>query len=258
MSMYVITHKKFNYPIPDGYIPLLVGANKNENPGNYMTDNTGKNISDKNLNYSELTGLYWLWKNNHDENIGISHYRRYFSKSTTNNMFFYRTFMLGDPQPISIKKLDDYLKTYDWIISAPETVEEGSMEKHFIHCHHEQDLITTKKVVQEMYPEYMESFEKFIHGDKASFLNMFYTTKQQMDKYCEWLFQILFEVEKRVDISDYDTYQKRLFGFLSERLFNVWLEYNQPNIKYLAIFNTDQVSRLWAAKQIKHKVLGWN
>ena len=107
MSMYVITHKKFNYPIPDGYIPLLVGANRNENPGNYMTDNTGKNISDKNLNYSELTGLYWLWKNNHDENIGISHYRRYFSKSTTNNMFFYRTFMLGDPQPISIKKLDD-------------------------------------------------------------------------------------------------------------------------------------------------------
>ena len=85
MSMYVITHKKFNYPISQGYVPLLVGANKNENPNNYETDNAGENISNKNPNYSELTGLYWLWKNNHDKNIGISHYRRYFSKCSTNN-----------------------------------------------------------------------------------------------------------------------------------------------------------------------------
>lgn len=258
MSMYVITHKKFNYPISQGYVPLLVGANKNENPNNYETDNAGENISNKNPNYSELTGLYWLWKNNHDKNIGISHYRRYFSKSSTNNTLYYRTVILGSPIPTTTKRLDEYLKTYDWIIPTPEIVEEGSMEKHFIHCHHKQDLVITKEVVQEMYPEYIDSFEKFMHGNKASFFNMFYTTKQQMDNYCEWLFKILFEVEKRVDISNYDAYQKRLFGFLSERLFNIWLEYNQPNIKYLATFNTDLVSRLWAVKQVKHKVLGWN
>ncbi|MCW3763738.1 DUF4422 domain-containing protein [Weissella confusa] len=258
MTMYVITHKEFDYPISKSYVPLLVGANKNKNPRGYLADNTGENISNKNPNYSELTGLYWLWKNQSDRNIGISHYRRYFSKCTSNSMLYYRTLLSGAPIPINVSRLDNYLKAYDWVVPTPETVEEGSMEKHFIHCHNEKDLIVTRKVIEELYPEYISSFDNFMHGDKASFLNMFYTSKDQMDNYCEWLFKILFEVEKRVDITDYDPYQKRLFGFLSERLFNVWLEYNQPNIKYLATFNTDLIDRGWAARQIKHKVLRWN
>lgn len=60
--MYVITHKAFDYPLPTGYTPILVGADKNDNPNHYQPDNEGENISDKNPSYCELTGLYWLWK----------------------------------------------------------------------------------------------------------------------------------------------------------------------------------------------------
>lgn len=49
------------------------------------------------------------------------------------------------------------------------------------------------------------------------------------DEYCEWLFNILFEVENRTDISNYDSYNKRLYGFLSERLINIWVM--QQNLK---------------------------
>ena len=64
---------------------------------------------------------------------------------------------------------------------------------------------------------------------------MIYTSKDIFDSYSKWLFDILFEVEKRVDITNRDTYQKRIFGFLSERLLKVWVQKNnlKPYIGYI-------------------------
>ena len=47
--------------------------------------------------------------------------------------------------------------------------------------------------------------------------------KDIIDSYCEWVFPILFEFEKMVNIESLDGYNKRLYGFLTERLFNIWL-----------------------------------
>lgn len=41
----------------------------------------------------------------------------------------------------------------------------------------------------------------------------------------------MFEVEKRINIENYDDYQKRVMGFLSERLFRVWLCMQKEPIK---------------------------
>ncbi len=80
MTVYVITHKKFDYvdQLPVGYIPMMVGANVNGVPSGYLADNTMKNISDKNPQYCELTGLYWMWKNSNSNKVGLAHYRRFF------------------------------------------------------------------------------------------------------------------------------------------------------------------------------------
>ncbi|MBR0472284.1 MAG: DUF4422 domain-containing protein [Methanosphaera sp.] len=56
ISIYVITHKKYDFPHDSIYKPLFVGAyNKKETFGYLRDDQGNENISDKNYYFSELT-----------------------------------------------------------------------------------------------------------------------------------------------------------------------------------------------------------
>ena len=81
-KIYVAMHKKVELPKLDSlYEPLLVGSfNKKENIG-LIRDDSGKNISEKNENYCELTGIYWIWKNSKEDIVGLCHYRRFLAKN---------------------------------------------------------------------------------------------------------------------------------------------------------------------------------
>jgi hypothetical protein len=37
-----------------------------------------------------------------------------------------------------------------------------------------------------------------------------------------WWFDVLFEFERRIDLNNYTDYQKRILGFMAERLLTVW------------------------------------
>ena len=70
---------------------------------------------------------------------------------------------------------------------------------------------------------------------------MFISSKKIYDEYYNWLFDILFELEKRTDTSNYDNYNKRLYGFMSERLFNVWLNHHKElKIYRTPVYNIDR------------------
>lgn len=257
MTMYVITHKHFDYKkLPAGYKPLLVGANKNKNPDNFLTDNTGENISDKNTSFCEETGLYWLINNTTDHNIGLSHYRRFFVNFRNRKEMILSILLRGKVTPVSVNDLDKVLASnYDWIVSQKEIGGPGSIWEQFALNHNINDLKITEQVIKELTPEYLKDFEQVIKGsNEGSFYNMFYTTKAEADMYAEWLFKILFEVEKRTDISKYDSYQKRLYGFLAERLMNVWLHHRKANIKYLPVYETGKMDRKYAWNHIKQHV----
>ena len=54
--------------------------------------------------------------------------------------------------------------------------------------------------------------------------------KEVFDKYCAWLFDILFKLKEKVDVTKYDSFHARFFGRVSELLLDVWI--NTNNIKY--------------------------
>ena len=218
IKLFTITHKQFTPPPDSMYVPLHVGRANTESLG-FLGDDTGDSISQKNPFFCELTGLYWVWKNYHaakTDYVGICHYRRYLINE--NNTLF------------TEEELMQLLPSYDMITTKLLTLP-GSYYDGFSANHHLKDLLTTKDVIKEKYPDYLNTFERLVYGPNTYFGNIFITSKEHYDYYCSWLFDILFEVEKRTDFTGYNGYQKRLFGFLSEFLQTVWIQYHDLKIK---------------------------
>ena len=244
IKILVAAHKKYWMPDDDVYLPIHVGREGKADLG-YLGDNTGDNISAKNANYCELTGLYWAWKNLKNDYIGLCHYRRYFARENihTDNIEKKKTAILHR------KDYEKLLQEYDVILPVKRNYYLETVRSQYEHAHNKRDIDETKRIVLELYPEYSEAFEKVMGRTKLYILNMFVMKKQQFDEYCSWLFSILFELEKRIDISSYNMYEARVFGFIAERLFNVWLEKQQLNVKEIPVINLEKVN--WVKKIYK-------
>lgn len=217
IKIIVATHKAYWMPKDEIYIPLHVGKKGKTSIG-FQGDDTGASISEKNANYCELTGLYWSWKNLKCDVIGLCHYRRYFSNPI---MKFDK-----ENKRRAIFKLEDYnriLNKYDVIVPWRHNLKIMTVKEHYCNEHREKDLLEARAILEEKYPEYLKSFDQVMNQKKFYLFNMFVMKKELFDCYASWLFHVLFELENRIDISSYDNYQKRVYGFLSERLFNVWL-----------------------------------
>lgn len=215
IRIFAMTHKTFTPPPDPMYIPLQVGRACHDALG-YLGDDTGDTISDLNAYYSELTGVYWLWKNDRETDIiGICHYRRYLI-AEDGHLYCHADIagLLSRYDMIVTKKLELRMPYYDGFAST----------------HDEKDLIETERVVAEKYPDYAPFFHEMVHKKETYFANMMICSKQLYDSYCSWLFDILFEVQRRIDTTGYDNYRKRVYGFLSEFLLTVWIAKNKLHV----------------------------
>lgn len=239
--IYVITHKKFNDEIVDEqhYQILHVGTNNDYKP-NYLRDDTGDNISTKNSNYCELTGLYWIWKNgkeSQDDITGLVHYRRYF---TTNKEEFLYTYFDKMPRILDYSKIADGLAKADVILPQRITIMR-TVREFYADLHIGEDLSFTRTSIEAVAPEYLKSFDRVMNGHYFYFANMILCKKKTLDAYCEWLFKVMCDLEHRIDLGKYeDKYQARVFGFISERLIQVWVDYQGLTIKEYPVFNTEE------------------
>lgn len=233
VSILVITHKNYDFPQTNIYQPLWVGKKSDQFFSSFLSDNTGEHISEKNSLFCELTGLYWAWKNDFFHNadyVGLVHYRRYFRGNGEK---------LKGKSILSEENVTELLKGYDCILPKKRNYFIESIYSHYKHAHHIQDLDATREILAEDYPEYIESFDKIMSGKTLHLYNMFVMKKADVDQYCAWLFDILFKLEEKIDISTYDNYQKRVFGFIAERLFNVWIEHHKFKIKEVPVVNLE-------------------
>ena len=244
--IYVMTHKQ--YSNPDGpeydglYHPLHVGHAISADLG-YPGDDVGDNISSVNKSWCELTGIYWLWKNVTCDTIGICHYRRYF---------------VADEDFLKKDYIEKALQTYDVIVSRSTCTEYSNLYEHYADQHIEKDMKLCREVLLSMHPEYENAFDLCMSCNLFTVGNMMICSKSLFDEYCSWLFGVLFEVEKKIDISGYDTFQARVMGYLSERLLRVWLLHNNYRVSEVEVRMIDPADKDNNLKEIdlKQKYVG--
>lgn len=213
----IATHKPYWMPADPVYLPVHVGAAGKDSIG-YQRDDEGENISLKNAHYCELTGLYWAWKNLDADYIGLAHYRRHFAndKRARDKM----------DRIIAGKELEAKLRKADILLPNPRNYRIETNYSQYVHAHHAIDLAITRDILAERYPEYLQNWDASMKKTIGHRFNMFVMKKDKFDAYCSWLFALLFELEKRLDISSYNKYDSRVFGFVSERLLDVWITTN--------------------------------
>lgn len=229
----ICAHKQCELPHNDIYVPIHVGhATSNVELG-YLNDDTGDNISTKNSNYCELTALYWAWKNMKNVDIiGLCHYRRFFNfvnpgllrKSVTHTSSW-------DKANVSSAELEKELSYKDIILAKP-LFSPYSLNNQYCLQHVREDLDILRTTISEIYPDYISDYDYIMNNtNKLSPYNMFVTRWSVFDDYCKWLFGILFTVEKKIYISMYP-YQARVFGFMAERLLNLYCYHNKLKVEF--------------------------
>jgi len=224
IKVIVATHKKYTMPNDPSYLPLHVGKDGNIDLG-YLGDDSGDNISTKNPYFSELTGVYWAWKNLNSDYIGLVHYRRYFGNGKKNKNTF--------DNILSTKEIEELLEETDVILPKKRNYYIETLYSHYKNTLYIEPLDQTEKIINELYPEYTQYFKLLHKRTSAHMFNMFIMKKSFFHKYCQWLFSILFELEKRIDVSQYDPFHSRFYGRISELLLDIWIETNK--VKYLEV-----------------------
>jgi len=279
IKVLIAAHKKTPIIQDEIFTPIHVGRSLAEDQvkkelQNYIGDDNGNNISLNNVQYAELTALYWAWKNISEDTkyIGLMHYGRFFNFSSIPYEHPENVFNVIDKNIISKYGLNKatvgkLCEQYDLIIPekwemrkehieyehnryshndilAREKLSKAkdvlTMYEHYSLCHVKEDMDLAIDIISAEYPDMIESMKNSLNNTTARFTNMFVMKKELFDDYCNFLFNILFKMQEKKNYFNNDIYQKgsfhsRVFGFLSERLFSIYLDYiiEKENIKYL-------------------------
>lgn len=238
IKILVCAHKKARLPECGCFFPVQAGAALHGPIDGFAPDDTGDNISAKNGNYCELTCHYWAWKNLKADIVGLNHYRRFFD--------FERRWPSVSPdrsfapmgyvdKPYRMPDLERMLGGRCDIILPTRRHYPYSVATQYAVFHLVNDLRILREVTAELSPDYLAAFDELMQRRNGySGYNMFITRWEHFDGYSEWLFKILFEVERRVKLSPYPD-QARIFGYMSERLINVYCMRHGLRVRYVPV-----------------------
>lgn len=206
-------------------------------------DDTGDNISHKNKSWCELTALYWMWKNLDADYYGLMHYRRYLSFTRPDGYEIFHDFnneiINNDLSEANIEK---ECLNHDIITSPVWNIHPAGLPTHIMSGydfysmdHYQKDLDILIEIIKENHPNFYMPFLETIYSKQTFFFNISVMKKEYFDEYCTFMFDVLEKAEKKIDISTYNTYQKRVLGFLAERLTNAYVMYARRNYKGIKV-----------------------
>ena len=244
----VACHKPSELPDNEIYMPIHVGSACTDRvlPG-LQRDDQGDNISEKNPNYCELTAQYWLWKNVEADYYGLCHYRRFMSFAPQR----FSNYTKDNRKQVSVNALNDWSKEkyclndsramramieeYDVVATEEQDLSKvftprGKKQTVYDHfAAHDRDLINVNDLdallalVEDKYPQIFPDLKEYLSNKYFRGFNCFVMKKELFFQLCEFEFSVLSELEKCVDLTNYDTTKTRIYGFMAEILYSGFL-----------------------------------
>ena len=175
-----------------------------------LSDDFSGGISDRNGNYSELTVTYWAWKTRSAAYKGLCHYRRWLQLTESNIGWI----------------LENEI---DVILPLPYLCKLDASEQYGRYIQAD-DMACLLEVVFEIYPDKVTEIREILGKNYLYNHNIVIAKEAVFDQYCEFLFSILFEVEKRMQKKGIDR-QDRYLGYLGEVLTSIYFVMNQENLR---------------------------
>ena len=242
-------HKQTERLHDDIFTPILAGsafadASLKEAFADDFHDDMGDNIARLHPYSAELTAIYWAWKNydrlGDPDYIGLFHYRRFFNfsfrlpetdnwkcaffdfdKATRDRFGWDREHIeaMCDGAELILPDLEQITDPRDWQTPC-------DLETHFKRQHVPESLDRAAELIREKYPDYAGAVDAALRSYTGHFCNLFIMKRELFFDYAQWLFGIILPLEKLLPVSDpkYDNpEQRRVLGFLGERLFNIWI-----------------------------------
>lgn len=212
-----------------------------------FNDCDGDNISKKHLLFRSITVQYWAWKNCNADYFGFFQYRRFLSFTTKHyeyNEYNYIAQQYIDAktsskyQLLNEEKISDYIKEYDIITSEPMCTKKLGIKTVKEYCEKREAIYSTtnylfiEELLSLKYPQYLPAYHSYMNDNKRYLYNIFIMKNELFQKYSEWLFDILFELEKKIDFTNYSYQQLKIFATLSEDLFGIFFKQLEQEKKY--------------------------
>lgn len=246
-KIYSFYHKDFFKPKLELVQPLQVGRALSDLGLGILTDDGGENISAKNKEYCELTGIYYVLNNvSNVDIVGFCHYRRLF---VFRKMLLHRNFRIGritdeifnyyNQNPTD--KIKRYLSSYDIIVPC-KRVTRFNVKDYYIYNHIKEDWLLLEETIKTVTPKSLPYLQKVSNQSGFHPFNMFITHWEIFEEYAAWLFRILKSLEGKLVRTD-SAYHNRSIGFLAERLLDVFILERGLKFKELPVVSIDKPGR---------------
>jgi hypothetical protein len=247
ISIYATYHA----PIPLNHFgdikPLAVGnAAKNSEFNKHLTDELKDDNCLNNARWSELSGIYKVWKEiKPTEYIGFCHYRRVLDLRCEEAAIDRFKRIALDALPEGATKISENLRstlsTNTIYLPPPEKLDRTIFEQY--HFYHKiNDLCLVLDLIKERFPFLSDSCQKVFESDLLFSNNIFITSWGNFDEICNIWFTILSDFEKLIANDTDNRYQQRDISFLAERIFTIWIHYKKNqgvNLEYIPYFHLE-------------------
>lgn len=222
-------HKGFEL-VPPLCHPIQCGAALNPPVEGALPDDSENNISAKNREYCELTAHYFAWKNIRADYYGFCHYRRFFCADESVKQPYLALGALPDSGQLGDENFWRQLISEHEII-VPHSEDMGlPAREHYCTSkyHYAEDLELFFGILSEKAPQLTKASEQYLSQNRQYFCNMFIMDRAHFFEYCEILFPVLEEFDRRKVLHG-DFQSDRTDGYLGEIFTGIYITYCREN-----------------------------